>query len=154
MKYAQNKWDEIRKHYAASRGAIEKASPWEWAIDPYAWDEGRGLIFMTPIEAGFWHDARAAGLVLYPQYPVLSFFVDFANPAARIAVECDGAQFHKDKAKDELRDAELARHGWTVYRLTGRQCNQDFNEETREFSEPAKLCQYLAKRHRISDRFQ
>ena len=93
---------------------------------PYSW-ESTGLQ-MTPIEAWLWGDIRCVGSVLYPQYPVGGFFVDFGNPVAKVAVECDGHDFHLDKAKDDRRDAALRALGWTVYRFTGSECKEDTSE--------------------------
>lgn len=150
--YLTNHWSAIAAFYKSHNPAILSAPRNEWAIDPYAWDTPNSMIFMTPIEEAFWADIRQVGAVLYPQYPVAGVFVDFANPVAKVAVECDGAEFHKDKAKDAERDAMLAARGWTIYRLTGRECKQEFNEETREYSVPAKLVQQLIARHRIGER--
>ena len=47
--------------------------------------------------------------------------VDGIFPSIRLIVEADGKQFHSapdDVAKDQERDAELARYGWTVIRFT------------------------------------
>lgn len=39
----------------------------------------------------------------------------------KIALEIDGAEFHKDKAKDHDRDVLLKEAGWTVFRVTGKE---------------------------------
>ena len=54
----------------------------------------------------------------------LAAIVDFGNPIAKVALECDGAQFH-DARKDAARDRKLAALGWTVYRVPGWQCLRD-----------------------------
>lgn len=118
-----NYWDRIRAHYKRYRAQIMATPSDIWAIDPYAWEFEAG-IRMTPIEARLWHDIRQAGLVMYPQYPVSRFFVDYGNPVAKVAIECDGAKWHQDKAKDAERDEELAELGWMVVRITGRQCHE------------------------------
>jgi len=46
---------------------------------------------------------------------------DLAYPAARLALEVDGYQFHssrRDWAKDRARQNAIVRLGWTVYRIT------------------------------------
>lgn len=123
---------------------IQRTAKNEWAGDPYFW---AGELRMTPIEENFWTHLREAGGVMYPQYPVAGFFLDFANPKAMVAVECDGAAFHKDKAKDAARDAKLQALGWTVYRLTGRQCNFDSDEETGEAGFTRKFIDALLRDH-------
>jgi very-short-patch-repair endonuclease len=120
----------------------------EWGIDTYLWD-GLGIIHFTPIEYWLWHDIRAVDAVLYPQYPAGRFFVDFGNPVAKVAIECDGAAYHTDQAKDASRDAELERLGWTVYRFPGWMCKGDFNEETMESSESHRRMLRIAEEHGI-----
>lgn len=94
----------------------------EWATDAYAWDHDGG-IWLSPIEKNLWSDIRTADLVLYPQWPVAGFFVDFGNPVARVAIECDGKAFH-DVARDAPRQRAIEAKGWTVYRFNGWMCNQ------------------------------
>lgn len=90
-------------------------------MDTAQYEVGDWLPIFTPIEAAAWHDIRANGLPLWPQLPVGRFFVDFGNPVAKIALECDGKQWH-DPIKDEARDRILADMGWTVYRAEGWRC--------------------------------
>lgn len=77
----------------------------------------------TPIESEAWFSIKTKGrIVLYPQYPVLNYHLDFANPYLKIALELDGAKYH-DKEKDLKRDNNLRALGWTVYRISGREMN-------------------------------
>lgn len=57
------------------------------------------------------------------QYPILRYTVDFAIPALKIAIECDGEYWHKDKKKDRKRQKEIEREGWFVLRFTGKKIN-------------------------------
>ena len=123
------RWNALRRFYKSAMTEILESGEKHWGIDPYEIDWMR---IFTPIEAALWHDIRAANLVMYPQFPVLNFFVDFGNPASRVAIECDGAAWHLDKSKDAIRDEKLRAVGWTVYRITGKDCITDFNEETKE----------------------
>ncbi len=121
MKYDFKK---IREHYEYLTPYIESNSKFglvRWA-DPYSrsfnWNE-----YFSPIEEATWHVIRGCGKVpMYPQYPVDKYFVDFGNPVTKIAIECDGKEWHKDKEKDEKRDKVLAEAGWIVYRISGRDC--------------------------------
>lgn len=88
--------------------------------DPYMKD---WLSEFTPIESAVWHDIRCAGLPFYPQIPACGYFLDFANPFLKIAIECDGAEFH-DYAKDSIRDKKLEENGWIVFRISGSKCNR------------------------------
>lgn len=92
--------------------------------DPYELDL---TSYMTPIESVTWNAIRYTDLPFYPQFPVLGFFLDFANPFKKIAIECDGKQWH-DKEKDKRRDAHLYYAGWTVYRIEGWKCNKVMDE--------------------------
>lgn len=130
----QANWQRIRAHYEAHAASI-MTSRSEWGVDPYAW-EHEGGICMTPIESAMWSDIRMEGAVFYPQHPVDKFFVDFGNPVAKVALECDGYAFHLDKAKDAARDARLRELGWTVYRFTGHDCVQDTEEGEDEDGHP------------------
>jgi hypothetical protein len=87
--------------------------------DPYFYD---WIPLFSPIESNVWSDIRYHGAPLYPQFPTNGFFLDFANPMRKIAVECDGASYH-NYDKDMLRDRKLIDDGWLIFRVTGRECN-------------------------------
>lgn len=123
-----NQYEAARLFYSTHTPLIMATPRNEWAGDPYAWEP---YISLTPIEAWLWGDIRDANVILYPQYPIDRFFADFANPRAKVVVECDGAAYHKDKAKDAARDARMQELGWDVYRLTGRECRSETDQETR-----------------------
>lgn len=142
-----NDWNAIRAFYREAERDILAAPPWEWAMDPYLWRNG--MLHMTPIEEWLWTDIRANGAVLYPQYPVGRFFVDFGNPVAKVAVECDGKAFHQDVEKDARRDRELRSMGWAVYRVPGWLCRTDSDPETGEAGEAHKLIQRICEDHGI-----
>lgn len=149
MNLLPNNWNAIRAFYADTNPLIMAERKNEWAVDPYAWDDKK-IIFMTPIENWLWHDIRHCNAVLYPQYPVLNFFIDFANPVAKVAIECDGEAYHQDKAKDEARDDRLRTAGWTVYRITGKHCRLECDEETGAPSLPHLFIQRICNLHGIS----
>lgn len=77
--------------------------------------------FMTPIEFDAWCSIRHKGIGLFPQYPALNYFLDFANPFLKVAVELDGKDWH-DPAKDAKRDERLVADGWFIFRIPGREC--------------------------------
>jgi hypothetical protein len=139
----------LREFYANANFEIMGARPGEWGIDPYEVD---WLSVFTSIEYALWQDIRQECLVMYPQYPVAGFFIDFANPLAKVAIECDGAAYHLDKAKDEARDAKLKSLGWTVYRITGRDCKTDFDYDTNQPGVARKLIRYIAANHGVSSK--
>lgn len=141
----------IERYYRAVEADID-ASPCDvWAFDPYEVD---WPMLFTPIEASLWSEIRSLGLVLYPQFPVrvtvlpddrfTTFFTDFANPKCRVAIECDGKAFH-DPCRDRERDEAMKCAGWRVFRFTGAQCRDDFNEETMQHSTVARALERIAR---------
>lgn len=149
-----NNWKTIRAFYKHHESDILGEREYEWAIDPYEWRNVPGMIQLTKIESWFWSDIRLMGAVLYPQYPVGPYFVDFANPVAKVAVECDGAAYHIDKAKDRERDVKLQDMGWAVYRISGSDCRTDFIDETGESGTAYRFLKRICEDHGISRRFQ
>lgn len=144
-----NNWNAIVEFYKERHADIMAERSDEWALDPYEWDN-RGLLRMTPIEEWLWADLRSEGAVMYPQYPVGGVFVDFGNPKAKVAIECDGHAYHLDKAKDAARDRMLEKLGWIVYRFTGRECAMEFDEDEMKSSFTRRRVQEICDRHRIS----
>lgn len=120
--------------YRAAKPAI-MADAHGYGIDPYEVDWS---VIFTPIEALMWHDIRAAGMVMYPQLPVGPFFVDFGNPHFKLAIECDGKEFHLDRAKDIERDRVLAKRGWRVFRIAGKDCFTNYEDMDAQIG-PAEL---------------
>ena len=53
------------------------------------------------------------------------WFVDFAFPSLKIAIECDGEPWHVDKERDARRQADIELYGWTVLRFTGTEVKED-----------------------------
>jgi hypothetical protein len=148
MHILPNDWDRIRVHYANWHDDIMRAGSNEWGAPAYAWDEG--FLHFTPIETWLWEHIRACDAVLYPQYPVDRFFVDFANPVAKVAVECDGAAYHTDKSKDAARDARLQALGWHVYRITGSDCAHENDRETGAPGRAHQFIHNICEQHGIS----
>jgi very-short-patch-repair endonuclease len=140
-------WEAIRRHYKALTPQILAERKDEWAVDAYTWDN---IIQLTPIEDWLWVQIRSADAIFYPQYPVGRFFVDFANPVARVAIECDGAAFHMDKAKDQRRDEELAGMGWKVYRVPGNICVRDNDHDTGRIRDAGRFVFQIVLDHGLS----
>ena len=150
MTEKSHNWQLIREFYKMVEPLIMAEKSTEWGIDPYAWDTG--LICMTPIESWLWHDIRAVDAVFYPQYPVSGLFVDFANPKAKVAIECDGEAYHRDKDKDSARDAALRACGWTVYRISGKDCRDGVGMEDEWNSKARRFINKIASMHNIKRR--
>lgn len=144
---SKTKFNALRKFYELANQEIVDAGRAEWGIDPYEVD---WLPVFTPIEYGLWSDIRNCNAILYPQYPVGRYFVDFANPVAKVAIECDGAIWHTNKEKDRARQDDIESLGWSVYRISGRDCFGDFNEETMKHGESRKFIDNIVDCHHIS----
>ncbi len=104
-------------------------------ISPYVYF-GDWHNIMSPIEYQTWQAIRCFGKIpLYPQYPVSKYFLDFGNPFLKIAVECDGKEWHQDVEKDIRRDEALFEEGWKVYRISGADCNRLVSDDYYSISE-------------------
>ncbi|WP_176463954.1 endonuclease domain-containing protein [Bordetella genomosp. 11] len=114
----------IRRAYGQFQRRVDAGMASWMEFDPYI--VGDWASILTPIELAVWENIRRRGLPMWPQLPVGRFFVDFGNPVKRVAIECDGAAYH-DARRDGIRDAELARDGWLVYRIPGWQCMRDWD---------------------------
>lgn len=100
--------------------------------DPYLVDWIR---IFTPIEYDAWDTIRGRALPFYPQYPMDGIILDFADPIKKIAIECDGKEWH-DAETDKAIDEKLFKKGWAVYRVTGRECRKAIDD-------PAELKELL-----------
>ncbi len=117
-KEQKQKWQAILRYYQFMKEEIDEAPLTQWATDPY----GLGIAdSYTPIERDAWCCIRLHGYVMYPQYPAHGYFLDFAHPKAKVAVEMDGKKWH-DPERDAKRDARLRENGWLVFRIKGAEC--------------------------------
>lgn len=103
------KWSSIRSIYKLIDTDVYTPYPVSWT-----------RIF-TPIEDMTWGEIRGVGLPFYPQFPIGKFFADFADPITRIAIECDGKDYHSAE-KDARRDFFIKSQGWRVFRISGADC--------------------------------
>lgn len=114
---------EIREAYQRCKTRIE-ASP-RPTVHPYEifpWQ-------FSKAEDCFWHEVRCSWLPLYPEYPILNYFVDFANPNLKLAVEIDGKEWHQgNEAKDAERQRRIEAEGWKVERLAASSCMGEHSE--------------------------
>lgn len=122
--HACSDWRErlkaLKRNYAIFQKLVD-AGKEDWLRGcPYQIAEWMRIF--TPIENDMWGELRSAGLPsFWPQLPVGRYFVDFGNPVLKIAIECDGQEFH-NPADDFIRDSELATMGWQTFRASGALC--------------------------------
>jgi very-short-patch-repair endonuclease len=74
---------------------------------------------MTEAEKRLWKALRELELSnrFRRQHPIGKHIVDFACPAAKIAIELDGGQHALQHEADEARTQEIAQHGYRVMRF-------------------------------------
>lgn len=75
------------------------------------------------------------GIEFEKQYPVKHgidslgrnryYFVDFIVTGSNVAIECDGKAWHKDEAKDNLRQSQIENLGWRFIRFSEDEINEN-----------------------------
>lgn len=85
----------------------------------------------SPIESILLREFHLLGFYSTPQYKVGNYRIDLAFLKERVAIECDGKEWHStndqienDKKKDEFLKSE----GWKVIRITGSDIYKDADE--------------------------
>lgn len=120
-----DKWGFYRQIYMENLTDIMEASK----KDVRKWDNTYYLNWrnhFSPIEKIAWDCIREmSNIVLYPQFPVFNFFIDFANPFLKIGLELDGKNYHNVE-KDSERDLKLQRFGWKIFRISGKEAHQEY----------------------------
>lgn len=120
LKNDYRRWNAIREIYKLINIREYEAYPVDWT-----------RVF-SPIEDATWGELRGFGLPFFPQYPILEFFADFADPIKKIVIECDGKKFH-NKQKDTVRDRLMIADGWKVFRIPGSDCARIINSPWEDF---------------------
>lgn len=117
-----DKWGYLRQVYMENIPEIlhvANGSKTQWAqVYHLDWPS-----FFSPIERIAWGSIRDLGyIVLYPQFPLFNYFIDFANPFLKIGLELDGQEYH-NPVKDRERDQMLAEYGWKIFRVSGAEAH-------------------------------
>jgi len=81
--------------------------------------------FESSLEKKFREMMEARGLTFTKQHPIVGYFVDFAIPKLKIAIEVDGDYWHQNKEKDQKRQKEIEDQGWLVLRYSESEVNSD-----------------------------
>lgn len=111
--------EKTRKQIAESIKKLQKENP---KIHPNYILAQKGHV--TKIEKLVKDELTRKELVFEIQYRVLSYWVDFAFPEIKLAVECDGERWHSTEEqilKDKKRDERLKSVGWTVLRFKDKE---------------------------------
>jgi len=101
----------------------------EHALDPEAWERElqKRLAQVDPrskvFEGTVLRRLMERGYNVFPQHQVGAYYIDLVvvGNGRRLAIECDGEQFHgPEKLQEDLeREAILVRCGWTFERIRG-----------------------------------
>jgi very-short-patch-repair endonuclease len=70
------------------------------------------------------YDSKTTPTKIEAQYAVGEYRLDIAFPDYKLAIECDGQDYHssnEDRFRDTERDQVLRREGWTTMRFSGSQ---------------------------------
>ena len=80
----------------------------------------------TPTESRMWAHLRnrQLGVRFRRQEPIGSYIVDFVCMERRLVLELDG-ESHVDSSRDEARDADLRRWGFSVIRVNDSDVYED-----------------------------
>jgi len=79
----------------------------------------------TWLEERFGWMLNKSGITVEPQVGIDKYFVDFAIPELKIAIEVDGSYWHQDKTREELRQKVIEGCGWQVLRFSEDRINKD-----------------------------
>lgn len=116
----ENRWAHIRKVYKEVH--FEKIMK-KGKMNPYDLFDFDFTKYASHLEKYAWHRIRCLGrFPMFPEVPVLNYFIDFANPKLKIGIEMDGSTYH-DKAKDLKRDKEIfEKEGYIIFRIPTNEC--------------------------------
>lgn len=129
----KKKYRRIRRKYIENKKSAQQMIRWvlspllaiRFIAEQIAWGHFPTLdrnMFMTDsiLERWLYYDIRDTYKnQIKPQYPIGSYWADFALPEYKLVIELDGRQYHKDRSDhDRRRDAYMYRKGWKVMRFT------------------------------------
>lgn len=115
----------------------ESYKDWQPRSSPYMYFDWPQIF--SPIESLVWNDIRGVGIPFYPQWPVLNYFLDFADPIKKIGIEVDGKEFHQNVEKDMKRQKEIEDEGWIIIRIRGWQAHMKEEFEFDEYKGELKV---------------
>jgi len=90
-------------------------------------------ICQSPIEQRMYDMLIRRYSDLTPQFEIGNgrYYIDLAIPSRKVAIECDGHEFHKTKEQrthDAERERVLQGLGWTVVRFTGTEITRNIEK--------------------------
>lgn len=119
--------EDIGKVWSLLESPIEQVAIFHLASENYGKEEWP--IYAKVARARGLHDHKNYPVQIIPQVTFGRYRVDFLldlGSCGLVALECDGAEYHQDKAKDARRDDELWKdHQVKVFRLPGKDIWRD-----------------------------
>jgi very-short-patch-repair endonuclease len=120
--------EDIVRVWSLLESPIEQVAIFYLASENYSRKEG-WPIYAKVAKARGLHDHKNYPVQIIPQVTFGRHRVDFLidlGTRGLVAIECDGEEFHQDKAKDRRRDDELReKHGVKVFRMAGKDIWRD-----------------------------
>lgn len=100
------------------------------------WTRLRDQYTESPLERAMARELFRQNISFVREHRISNIHVDFALLDHKIAIECDGWRYHKNRQeKDVARDAFLRRRGWRVLRFSGARIRADVRGCVREIRE-------------------
>lgn len=133
--------DKTRKKIAESVKKLQKENP---KIHPNYIMSQKGHI--TQIEKLIKDELIRKKMHFKFQYMILNYWLDFAFPEIKLAIECDGERWHSTKeqiSKDFNRDKQLCKHGWNVLRFNEHQILRNLKGCIQNIQYMVKRLKYL-----------
>jgi very-short-patch-repair endonuclease len=93
------------------------------------------------IERRLYDALTSRGYSVTTQVVCGKYRIDLVLMGPRIAIECDGKDYHsspEQKAHDRRKNAYLRRKGWKVIRFSGRQINKDLRKVLQRIEEAVR----------------
>jgi very-short-patch-repair endonuclease len=82
----------------------------------------------SPIETILYNALKNKGYNIETQVRCGKYRIDMTLPLYKLAIECDGKEFHSNpeqKAHDRKKNAYLRRSGWSIMRIKGSQIHRN-----------------------------
>jgi very-short-patch-repair endonuclease len=80
----------------------------------------------SPIERRLYNALKNNGHIVRSQERCGPYRIDLILPIYKLAIECDGIEFHSTPYQikhDKKKNAYLRKHGWSVMRIKGKDIN-------------------------------
>lgn len=117
-------WKDITSNIKRCESPIERVMLTALMVSDYPGSHLIPMVLHVPKEEAV---MPASECVLIPQFAFAKYRMDFGLVVRRnkrqliIDIECDGAEYHKDKVSDRARDDYLRSWGIPIFRFSGKE---------------------------------